>query len=490
MNKHIYFTPNRQAMLLALVAAIYPAAGYSAAAGRVEFATGGVTATGVDGQARPLTKGAAVDAGDMIQTGAGRAQVRFSDGGIISLQPNTEFRIDEYHFDGRTDGSEKGFFSLVKGGLRAITGAIGHVNKKNYQVGTSVATIGIRGTEFLALLNDTLEMTCGEGICVLFNDAGELVLNAGESGRAKNRKSSPESVTEKPNLPPEQNIPNPRFEIYSSSEDRDINGNPCSITGCATANVLPSGFLSPNGFVAAFTDANGSGPSWGGFSYVDGGEGFSATFNASGQMTSLYGGTTSNWPYSPNFELGSNALTISSGNDGIIAWGRWLGNVVDGGEGATTFGPRDGWHYVVGIPTPSLPSGTASYSMIGATLASSPTLGNGTFSGALNVDFDSSQVQAQFALTFASGTANFAYSDTNGSIYGASGTYQFYGSGLSSSGSLCAAYSCSANFHGFFAGPDAARAGMAYKVDTGSDLINGTAAFTKSGTGVAVPFIN
>jgi len=474
MSQYTYFAPNRKAMLLALIAAVYPVSAYSAAA-RVDFATTGVTATGADGVARTLSKGVSVDAGDMIQTANGRVQLRFSDGGVLSLQPNTEFRIDEYNYDGKTDGSEKGFFSLVKGGLRAITGAIGHVNKKNYQVNTAVATIGIRGTEFLAQLNDTLEMTCGEGICVLFNDGGELVLYAGESGKAKNKNTAPESEPEKPMLPPEQRLPDPTFDFYSSSEDRDVNGNACSITGCASGNqILPS----IGGFAAAFAS------DWYG-SRVD--STFTPGFNGSGQLTSLNGG---GFPYS--FNLGPNAVVISSGSDGTIAWGRWLGDVVDGGEGSyspTNLAANNGWHYVVGIPTSApdmsaLYGSTATYTMIGATIPSSLTLGNGTFNGSLNVDFSTSAVQAKFDLNFAAGNASFAYTNNYLGISGSN----FSGTEFSSSGSLCSASGCSASLQGFFAGPNAARAGMAYQVQTSNnDFIHGAAAFTKAGVGVLIP---
>jgi len=471
MAQYTNYTPVRLAMMLALLAAVYPASAYSAAAAEVAFATAGVTATGADGIPRPLSKGASVDAGDMIQTTAGRAQLRFSDGGIVSLQPNTEFRIDEYHYEGKTDGSEKGFFSLVKGGLRAITGAIGHVNKRNYQVNTAVATIGIRGTEFLALLNDTLEMTCGEGICVLFNEGGELVLYAGESGKAKNRKTAPESDPEKPMLPPEQNLPDPTFDFYSASEDRDVNGNPCSITGCAApGQILPNG----SGYVAAFVD---SGVGVGGPNFDTG---FSAVFNGSGQLTSMNNG----YYY---FDKTASAVTISSGNDGIIAWGRWLGNASACADctppSPTAFGPNDGWSYVVGIPTSSMPAtGTATYSMIGATLASSPTLGNGTFNGALNVDFGSGWLNARLNVNFAAGSAGFS----SNAYFGGSSSFQ--GGSSSTTGSLCGGNGCTAFYRGFFAGADAARAGMAYQITTGAnDSISGTAAFTKSGPGTPIP---
>jgi hypothetical protein len=464
-----------KALAVAVMLVAYPLVSY-AVVGKVEFATTGVTAVGADGASRPLSKGSALETGDLIQTMGGRAQIRFSDGGFVSLQPNTEFRIDEYVYEGKTDGSEKGFFSLIKGGLRAITGAIGHVNKKNYQVNTAVATIGIRGTEFIAQLSETLQITCGEGICVLFNDAGEVVLYAGESGRAKDRKTAPESDPEKPNLPPEQYEPDPHFDFYSASEDRDVNGNPCSITGCAApGSVLPNG----GGYAAAFVDSgNGSGL---GGPWVD--TGFSAMFNGSGQLLSL-----SNTYYA--FDKTSNAIVATSGSDGLIAWGRWMGSasLQSCGEGCfSTTSPMDGWSYVVGIPSPSLPSGTATYTMIGATLAASPTLGAGVFNGSLNVDFGSSQVQAMMDVKFAAGTADFTYAGTNyGYITPGS---LFYGGATSSSGSLCGASGngCSANFSGFFAGPNAARAGMAYQINTfNSDVITGAAAFTKSGPGTPI----
>ena len=83
--------------------------------GKVQFVTGNVTAIDVNGTTRALTKGADIQNGDMIQTADGRAQVRFIDGGYMSFQPNTVFKVEDYHFSGQADGSEKGFFRLVKG---------------------------------------------------------------------------------------------------------------------------------------------------------------------------------------------------------------------------------------------------------------------------------------------------------------------------------------------------------------------------------------
>ena len=151
--------------------------------GKVQFVTGNVTAIDVNGTTRALTKGADIQNGDMIQTADGRAQVRFIDGGYMSFQPNTEFKVEDYHFSGQADGSEKGFFRLVKGSLRAITGLIGKSNKQAWRMNTPVATIGIRGTETLSEFKDgVLRVTVGDGAAYLENSQGSLILYQGQTG--------------------------------------------------------------------------------------------------------------------------------------------------------------------------------------------------------------------------------------------------------------------------------------------------------------------
>ena len=72
---------------------------------------------------RILQSGSELFEGDLVRTGDdGRVQFRFTDGGLVSLQPRTEFRIDEYRQGG---ASQRSFFSLLRGALRTATGAIG-----------------------------------------------------------------------------------------------------------------------------------------------------------------------------------------------------------------------------------------------------------------------------------------------------------------------------------------------------------------------------
>jgi len=117
--------------------------------GRVQFVHGDVQITDAGGARRAMLQREAVYEGDtLISAKSGYAQLRMVDEAVIALRPDTVLRIDTYYYrPDQLDGSERGFFFLLKGGFRAITGVIGRNNKLNYLVTTPVATVGIRGTD-------------------------------------------------------------------------------------------------------------------------------------------------------------------------------------------------------------------------------------------------------------------------------------------------------------------------------------------------------
>ena len=179
MENQNYIYLNRKTVLAAMITAAFPM-GVHAAAGKVEFASGGAAIQGADGSSKVMTKGMEINQGDTILTGAGRAQVKFSDGGYISFQPNTQFKIEEYNYNGKQDGTERGFFRLVQGGLRALTGLVGRENRPNYRMATPVATIGIRGSYYLAEFQEKLKTHVGHGSIYVFNDQGDIILFEGQ----------------------------------------------------------------------------------------------------------------------------------------------------------------------------------------------------------------------------------------------------------------------------------------------------------------------
>ena len=123
-------------------------AAYAAVAGRVQFVIGNVQITNEAGNTHPLKKGDSVNEGDAVSTAtSSSAQIKMQDGGFIAIRPETQMKFDKFVFNGTQDGEERSSLSLLKGGFRAVTGLIGQKNKQNYKITTTVATIGIRGTD-------------------------------------------------------------------------------------------------------------------------------------------------------------------------------------------------------------------------------------------------------------------------------------------------------------------------------------------------------
>ena len=118
------------------------------AAGEVVKVIGRATAISTDGGLRRLDQGLPVNTGDTVITAASSfVRMKLSDGGFIVLRPNSRFQIEDYRFADKPE-ENRSVFSLLKGGFRAVTGLIGQRNKSAVSYRTSVATIGIRGTDF------------------------------------------------------------------------------------------------------------------------------------------------------------------------------------------------------------------------------------------------------------------------------------------------------------------------------------------------------
>src|SRR5256885_6143104 len=120
----------------------------SAQAGRFLLAVGDVAVARGQAEIRAAT-GMLVQSGDTIRVGpASNAQIRMTDESIVGLRPGTVFRIDTYEYSGQ-EAEPRSIFSLLKGGFRTVTGAIGRLHsRERYAVRTPTATIGIRGTHY------------------------------------------------------------------------------------------------------------------------------------------------------------------------------------------------------------------------------------------------------------------------------------------------------------------------------------------------------
>ncbi len=118
--------------------------------GNIVFAKGAISAQDETGNPRLLGRKSPVYQKDTITTAAKSfAVIRFADQTKMSIRPNSELIIDQFN---ATEGKEKVEFNLVKGGLRAITGAIGKKKPESVRFKTRAASIGIRGTDLAMVI--------------------------------------------------------------------------------------------------------------------------------------------------------------------------------------------------------------------------------------------------------------------------------------------------------------------------------------------------
>ncbi len=116
--------------------------------GQVLIVKGVVSAQASGQPLRVLGKKSAVFQSDKIITAKkGFVVIRLNDKSKITLRPETEFVIDKFN---QAEGAEAAEFNLLKGGLRALTGAIAIRRPESYKLRTPVASIGIRGTDYAA----------------------------------------------------------------------------------------------------------------------------------------------------------------------------------------------------------------------------------------------------------------------------------------------------------------------------------------------------
>lgn len=180
-----------------------------ASAGKAIMVIGKVHIVKPDGNLQRLRRGVDVNSGETVKTFSnGQAQIRLADGAIISVRPSSEFKLKNFRYaeDEKTD---KAVFELVKGGMRAVSGRIGKLNRSNVRYRTPVATLGIRGTDFVASLcgqecrhngraSPGLYSGVVNGSIAVTNQNGSIELRAGQFGYSASQQDAPVRVDSLP----------------------------------------------------------------------------------------------------------------------------------------------------------------------------------------------------------------------------------------------------------------------------------------------------
>jgi FecR protein len=216
------------------------------AIGVVTHVSGVLVVAKANGQTKILAPQSEVDEGDVLASEAKSfARIRFNDGGNLLVRPNSRITIERYRYEKDKPEEDDVSVSLIKGGMRAITGIVGKRSMDKHTTTTATATVGIRGTHYglqqcaadCQGLNDNagrpladgLHVDVLSGMIVARNTGGELSIKAGEFGYVRNAQTKPELVPGEQgflaSVPPSMAAPTGE----GSTVGRDSNDNICVI---------------------------------------------------------------------------------------------------------------------------------------------------------------------------------------------------------------------------------------------------------------------
>ena len=533
-------TPARliHALCMLLALALSPAA-WAAVAGKVLVAVGEVTAVR-NGVTLTLAKNSPIESGDTIHTGAtSNAQLRFTDGSIVALRPETSFAVEDYRFqEGNAPAQEeRGIFSLLKGGLRTVTGLIGKRDQESYQMKAVTATVGIRGTHYNLLLclqscrgsdgalaRDGLYGNVLEGAIALKNQAQERVFGKDEVFYVQDAKSTPEKLLAPPSFlrdklaaqsrsrqngqqngeaqqqanakeqqettpvdspppAPPNNDPPPMLTLEPKIGEiglRKIIEDPIPTP---PVSLVGDGVTPTSGTVMGTLTYNSQPGSNGGEQWFASSRMLPVLFDGSGAILQI-----TDWCNGcgvPHVRRVTAQAFESGADAGTIAWGRWSNGTLDfGGWGNLNYGANQGVHFVVGYPTATLPTADATvrYTLIGATSPvnntnSLLTTGLVSASGYLDVNFAQRDITTQFDVT--GQNAGFRITGSTSNFTSADFLLSGTTTRISGTAPLCVT-GCSTSIVGSFFGTNATHAGVSYRAnDTTNGLVEGVAAFKK-----------
>jgi hypothetical protein len=257
------------ALLFAALLVFGNAAWAAQVAGRVERLSGPLLAKKLDGSVKVLGLKSEVESGDTLVSEKNTyAQIRFIDNSEITLRPGTTFKVENFAYEEGRPDADQASFNLVKGGLRSITGLMGKRNKEKFSLKTPNATIGIRGTTFVATyvppqdardsrtpgsqqdltgvqkqprspdpaagqerqatpalpaLAPGLHVSVSDGAIVVTNNGGSLGFSAGQFGYVPSVNQPPVIVPSNPAL---QFVPPPSFDNGPAGPDGGAGGPP------------------------------------------------------------------------------------------------------------------------------------------------------------------------------------------------------------------------------------------------------------------------
>ena len=121
--------------------------------GYVKNVTGDASVT-TTGNKRQAEAGTPIHQGSVLRTGTQSSMgVTFKDETVMSFGPDTELAVDDYLY-APAQGKLKLGSKLTKGSLNYVSGVIAKLKPDAVSVETPAGTIGVRGTQFVAKIEN------------------------------------------------------------------------------------------------------------------------------------------------------------------------------------------------------------------------------------------------------------------------------------------------------------------------------------------------
>jgi hypothetical protein len=341
-----------------------------APAGKVILTSGPFIAIQLDSSARSLARGSEFYEGDRLWTGPStRAQIRFSDGAIMTLRPDTEFSVDEYEFDDKNTSENKSLLTLVKGGFRTITGLISRLRPSAYTVKTSYAIIGVRGTTYETVVDSGLHVAAWQGTVSVANDKGEVLLGFGHDYSFASVASATSAPTGQLLTPPplqESVDPGLQEGVLDTTENRLVASLLDPIARIAPERLTPQQVASLDrvGF-AAFSGSSGTTPLGGASS--DGASGSPIFFDPIANVVLSQGSAPGVSFTDPRFPVSFGTWDATASTPATIQ--------PDGNDGSVVLDVTNPVHWITLAPPTTLPTGSVSFFSAGSALTG---LGSGS----------------------------------------------------------------------------------------------------------------
>jgi hypothetical protein len=180
---------------------------------------------------RTLKRGSVIFTDEYIHVeGNSKLQIRFTDGGLLNLIPNSKYQIKSYSYT-QNKSTNQYIGQVYKGGFRHLTGNIAKTNPSQVEVRTPTATIGVRGTVFEVLILPNLAMTvgCEFGQISVTNQAGTVDLGPSQPFQISTVTSptlKPQGLSHRPNDFSEHIFASPPKGIETTPKGSPVNTAP------------------------------------------------------------------------------------------------------------------------------------------------------------------------------------------------------------------------------------------------------------------------